>query len=695
MEKYTDATDMEKVHSLASSSTSSSYPPSPRSAPAQPAWASSTGASQSLRQRMLSLFDSHTSARLRGYALAPDAPNESGQHLPLYSPGGSSAFHRLVRTPRQSKFFRIICLVLLLGVPYALYTASTSTAATVTTPIEPLTEAAGSDIKGWLNQHEAVTEHEATKQDSQTPEKPVQAISHAANLDDSQCLGVLQGGADAIICHVELAQRKFNAMISRQSKTYPEAVARYVQQYKRDPPPGFDQWFQFAQQNNATIIDDYGQLEKDPAPLRRIPAAVLRQRMKTVRERKVFRLMHQWDFVNGTLKSSAPDDWEVVRSYRSIMAPFVSKMPNFSVLQNWDDNMKVCGPGGVEDVNDPNVALLHRTGLLDARDYLTNGCPRNTATDSPVTSDRPSVNMCTRFDDLKDKHGLTHMYGACINSTIPVLSTTRVSTFQDITTASWCYGDPNYRLTNATRDVIPYARKKNSIYWRGSNTGSRANLQFSFQTHRVRLVMMAHQMKLKATELAARIKAGGNATTFSPADYNRVGLPNMPATFSQAQLSALSRLDKNSVDMNFVNLHYCDKLPKFCDEWKATIPLATREPAKTAFENKFVMDLDGNSMSGRFYRMLDSNSLVFKQTVYVEWHDDRIVPWLHYVPVHVGFEELPILIDFFSNHPKGQQLGAMMADASKQWAASTLRKIDLSVYTYRQMLELANIIGHD
>ncbi|TKY88440.1 hypothetical protein EX895_002792 [Sporisorium graminicola] len=641
---------------------------------------------------MLNLFDSQATNRLRGYAFTPSAPEESGKHLPLYGPeaGNSSSrkVHRLLHVATQRKIFRIICLLLLIGVPYALFTSWSSTAATVATGAKPYEKSAASEIKSWLYGHKS----------AKTPEKPAPVISDA-NLDDSQCPGVLQGGAEAILCHVELAQRKFDAMLSRQSKTYEQAVARYVHQYKRQPPPGFEDWFKFAQQNNAAIIDDYGQLEKDLAPLRLIPGHVLRQRIKNALDSKEI-VMYKWDFVNGTLSTSAPDGWEMVQSYRDIMAPFLDKLPNFSLLQNWDDNMKVCGPTArEEDINETKVNVVYNNGIPNARDYLTQSCPRYTGTDSAVTSDRPSVDMCSQFDDLENKHGLAHMYGACFNSSIPVLSTTRISTFQDITTASWCYGDRNYRLTDTNRDEIPYAQKKNAIYWRGSNTGSRSNLQFSFQTQRARLVMMAHQMKLKATELAARVPGAADGEvaqpSFTPADYTRVGLPNMPATFSEAQLSALSRLGKDAIDMNFVSLHYCDQLPKFCDEWKATIPLAARQPVKTAFENKFVMDLDGNSMSGRFYRMLESNSLVFKQTIYIEWHDDRIVPWLHYVPVHIGFEELPMLIDFFANHAKGQQLGQRIADASKQWAGTALRKIDLSVYTYRQMLELAHIIGHD
>src|SRR5689334_2201874 len=45
-----------------------------------------------------------------------------------------------------------------------------------------------------------------------------------------------------------------------------------------------------------------------------------------------------------------------------------------------------------------------------------------------------------------------------------------------------------------------------------------------------------------------------------------------------------------------------------------------------AHKYKFLLDLDGNSFSGRFHRLLRTNSVGFKQSVFQEWHDDRLFP---------------------------------------------------------------------
>jgi hypothetical protein len=75
-----------------------------------------------------------------------------------------------------------------------------------------------------------------------------------------------------------------------------------------------------------------------------------------------------------------------------------------------------------------------------------------------------------------------------------------------------------------------------------------------------------------------------------------------------------------------------------------------------------VLDVDGNSWSGRFRRLLKSNSLVFKSSIWPEWYRDHIQPWYHYVPVRIDYAELFDLMSFFTGapdpdppHPQQQQ----------------------------------------
>jgi hypothetical protein len=64
---------------------------------------------------------------------------------------------------------------------------------------------------------------------------------------------------------VSVAQLSLNALRARQSRTLAQAVARYSLRAGRPPPPNYDQWFQYAQQNEC-LIDDYEQIQRDFEP---------------------------------------------------------------------------------------------------------------------------------------------------------------------------------------------------------------------------------------------------------------------------------------------------------------------------------------------------------------------------------------------------------------------------------------------
>lgn len=651
------ATEKGLLEPSSGSSSLSNYPPSPGYVSDEPVWAQQKGGRPSLRQRVSDLFESSAlTSKTHGY-LPVDGPsfsNKIGHHLPMYNLVTPRSLKELVQNANHKKFRRLASIVLLVCAAMALFCSTPSSGP------EPFR--AGVEAKS----------------------------------KDSRCANVLQGGSDAIVCHIELAQRKFETMMTRQSKTYAQAYDRYLEHYNRRPPPGFDEWFRFAKEKNATIIDEFGQLEQDLAPLRKVPDYVLRQRIENAL--KSMPSLYRYDFAHGNVTTTAPNDAEDVQSYHEILSPILHKLPQLSVLHNFDAAHRVCGPkDSVENIHSTDVMQVGTTGRPNSYNYLIQGCPRNTATRSPMTSDRPTIDVCNYGKNWVSQHGLLHVPGSCFNTDVPILSFSKASSFQDITTTSWYYASPNYRLLNPDqKDKVPYADKKPHIYWRGQSTGSFSEKDVAFFGHRQRLIMLAQQMRVKAAQLAASFATSGSGeSVLSGNAHKRLELPNMPEAFTSAQLLALSRLSADTFDMNFVGLVNCDGQDTFCEGWTEQFPLAQREQTSVAFQNKFVMDLDGHGVSGSFYRLLDSNSLVFKQTVYAEWHDDRIIPWLHYVPVSMSMEELPILIDFFTNHPRGIELGEKMANASSEWASKTLRKIDMSVYTYRQMLELAHIVGHD
>jgi hypothetical protein len=131
---------------------------------------------------------------------------------------------------------------------------------------------------------------------------------------------------------------------------------------------------------------------------------------------------------------------------------------------------------------------------------------------------------------------------------------------------------------------------------------------------------------------------------------------------------------------------------------------------------KYLVDLDGNSYSGRFMAFLASDSVPVKATVYREYYSDWIRPWyllitmiffwsepflcrLHYIPLSTAFKEIYNIHAFFSGVSQStleaanattlyvppSQRRALVGDrrlrriarAGKQWKSQIGRPVDM------------------
>lgn len=110
---------------------------------------------------------------------------------------------------------------------------------------------------------------------------------------------------------------------------------------------------------------------------------------------------------------------------------------------------------------------------------------------------------------------------------------------------------------------------------------------------------------------------------------------------------------------------------------------------------KYQPDIDGASYSGRYRALLMSNTLPIKATIYDEWHDSRLVPWKHFVPMDNSFVDWWGIMDYFLGYEeqkRGHDYKAQeIAEAGSEWARKVLRNEDMLVYMYRLILELARL----
>lgn len=111
-------------------------------------------------------------------------------------------------------------------------------------------------------------------------------------------------------------------------------------------------------------------------------------------------------------------------------------------------------------------------------------------------------------------------------------------------------------------------------------------------------------------------------------------------------------------------------------------------PNEEPYAYKYVFDIDGNTLSGRFYRLLSSTSCVLKTTIFREWHDSRLIPWYHYIPISLSFSELPEIVRFLTETEEGVEIGRRVAKAGREWVGTGLGERERGIYFWRVLMEL-------
>ncbi|KAJ7211577.1 glycosyl transferase family 90-domain-containing protein, partial [Mycena pura] len=73
-------------------------------------------------------------------------------------------------------------------------------------------------------------------------------------------------------------------------------------------------------------------------------------------------------------------------------------------------------------------------------------------------------------------------------------------------------------------------------------------------------------------------------------------------------------------------------------------------PREDGYRYKYVLDIDGNAFSGRYLGLLRSGSLVFKSTLFTEYFDGWLRPFVHYIPVLPDLSDLVARIEWAREH---------------------------------------------
>lgn len=499
---------------------------------------------------------------------------------------------------------------------------------------------------------------------------------------------------------VNEANEEFKSMVAGQSKTLPDAIAEYERRYGMEPPPGFDLWFKLAVESNCTIVDNFDTVMQSLEPFWGITAKEMRAR--------------------ADMYTQVPLSKWAVRDHKPVKLTDTLVLGGFSaVLGGWLERFKDILPDVEITINglaEPRVIvpsdrlenLIRRCPEVDAtgkddqrrkpleiidmgKDQSwqigTRSCPENSPSRSILLpAEDEGLQFIRNVSKSKDvceapEAAMSHAmflapYNMKVTDTlVPVFSHGKPSSSQDILYPSPDYID-GYRNGDYDEAEDPlWQNKTTQLYWTGSDTGGFAHGDNWRHFHRQRFVDMVTNNNNEISVLR-RVQSGrfGKSTHWEERKQTMASLSDL-------------------IHVHFTSMALCEE--SACHEEKDALPVGEGEGKSAGYGYKFLFDVDGMGRTQRYYRLLGSRSTVFKQTMYQEWHDDRIVPWVHYVPISLGMGELPEILNFMAKDKRGQAIAKDIADAGRIWQQTALREEDMDLAFLRIMLEYARLTSDE
>lgn len=241
--------------------------------------------------------------------------------------------------------------------------------------------------------------------------------------------------------------------------------------------------------------------------------------------------------------------------------------------------------------------------------------------------------------------------------------------------ANMYYKNDERYMYDPSRD-LPWEEKKEQMFWRGITSGGVQTEDAWHRLHRHRLVLLSNATDIESRQrtVDAYDATTGTKKRWSPVEFAR-----------------------KHMDVGFPGLIWC--VPDVDCGWLYKI-ISTVPSTKALTDNfvyKYLVDVDGHSFSGRWHAFLRSKSLGIKATIFREFHDSRLIPWRHFVPLDNRYDEYYSLMTYFVGEKSlGLQshdnVAKKIADQGREYAEQVLRRDDIEVYMLRLMLEYARLL---
>jgi len=518
---------------------------------------------------------------------------------------------------------------------------------------------------------------------------------------------------------VEKAREAHQTRISKGTTGIYGAVYAYRNLRGRHPPPGFDKWHARATKSQAVIVESFfDQIYEDLEPFWGLEPAEIRGALEDWKWTLKVRNGKVKDVPQGRFRS---------RVWGDMIREIATDLPDMDVAINPLDEPRIFVPWA--EINAlMNAASLQKNRMMSlpaskmlirqpklvpstmenkgSHKWIKKGelwphvlktCPPEKQEPQTHQSIATHNHNWTLSKDICANHHWAEQHGSLIKPAtleistdlLPIFSAAKLQGSNDILLPPPSYYTDDVLFTGKGwlgdgKTSTPWHKKLHGLVWRGKATGGLVHESTWQKSHRQRLVSM-----LNASDAFSNSK---DATDWPPAE----------ATTTNQQ--SISNWLTATADAGFTDM-FCppSDTSKACTEMNNHFKPTAQIAMKKQYSWKYLPDIDGNSLSGRFRAFLTSNSSPMKATIFKEWHDNRLMPWVHFIPLDITLRNLWATMAYFLGYPAGESAGLQAHDAEGEriatdgrlWADKVLRREDMLLYVHRVLLEYGRLCDDD
>jgi hypothetical protein len=502
------------------------------------------------------------------------------------------------------------------------------------------------------------------------------------------------------------SQHELYGSSATQSHNLEEAVAQYKRRYKMTPPPGFDDWHQYASTRNSLILDQYDQIYNDMLPFWSIPPEQLRQstwELLSYPRNDVGGIKIRggtasiFDNVPGTHR------W-MLDGMIGMISKFSKYLPDMDLVFNLNDEARVAVPyREIEYLRHSASAVEDRSGKqswsADRADgwspireepytetILQDMAFRNTFLDFGSVSCDPSSPARTTRDlyshshlclscisphsmgqflsnwtlsadichqpDMANLHGFYLSPAAFMDShaLVPIFSQSKPHGFNDILYPSaWNYMD---KVVYAPTD--PSGEPATESYSPGHPDPpfeAKKNTLFWRGATSEGVSSGDHTWRGMTRQRLVHL---ANNLTSSSHDTATILLRSDSTEGSRYKYTIVPGNAIKALGLS-TDIAIVDKIARCggiglhdCTDQAAEFGLVPPSDFQSHWQYRYLFDLDGAGFSGRFLAFLQSHSLPFKTALFREWYDERMTAWHHFVPLDLRLHGLWSTLAYFA-----------------------------------------------